>query len=272
LTLDGGDIIDYPSYTRHADEVLKSAWMSMIAVQGHTALILLARGSSNPRYGSSWTIDAKRRPPLPPWVLESLRRKRETLDYNIVISDDVLAVPGCYLDQVLDVSEPESAEPEPSLALKEGCQRLSMQDWASLFEKDLPQRLLNKQSAENPLVDSNSHITESQLVALERSVIESQLIALERGVRNAAKHSVRLMNLRHRGYRMLHQDAQHGDQIWKLENCPLPVVLRPARLGHYRVVGEVCPVNATDDEWWKTVWEDFRVDESSTAFLTVHIE
>jgi hypothetical protein len=25
LTLDGGDIIDYPSYTRHSDEVLKSA-------------------------------------------------------------------------------------------------------------------------------------------------------------------------------------------------------------------------------------------------------
>jgi hypothetical protein len=232
----------------------------MIAVQGHTALILLARGSSDPRHGSSWTIDAKRRPPLPPWILESLRRKRETFDYNIVISDDVLAVPGCYLDDVLDVSQPESAEPEAAHALREDCQRLSMQDWALLFEKDLPQRLLDKQSAEDSLVDSNSHI------------IESQLVALERGVRNAAKHSVRLMNLRHRGYRMLHQDAQHGDQIWKLENCPLPVVLRPARLGHYRVVGEVCPVDATDDEWWKAIWEDFRVDEPSTAFLTVHIE
>jgi hypothetical protein len=272
LTLDGGDIIDYPSYTRHSDEVLKSAWINMIAVQGHTALILLARGSSDPRHGSSWTIDAHRRPPLPPWILESLRRTRETLDYNIVISQDVLAVSGCYLDQVLDESQPEDAETEATSAFTGKCQRLSMRDWAMLFEKDLPSSLLGKQLAESSSSDSNSHITESQLLALEHDAIECQLLALERGVRTAAKHSVRLVNLRCRGYRMLHQDAQHKDQIWKLENCPLPVVLRPTRLGHFRLVGEVCPMNATDDGWWKTTWEDFCIDEPGTTFLTIHIE
>jgi hypothetical protein len=244
----------------------------MIAVQGHTALILLARGLSDPRHGSSWTIDAHRRPPLPPWILESLRRTRETLDYNIVISQDVLAVSGCYLDQVLDDSQPDDAEIEATSPFTGKRQRMSMQDWAILFERDSPRDFVGKQFEPSLHDDSNSHITESQLLALERDAIESQLLALERGVRIAAKHAVRLMNLRRRGYRMLHQDAQHRDQIWKLENCPLPVVLRPTRLGHYRLVGEVCPMNATDHAWWKTTWEDFRLDEPGTAFLTVHIE
>jgi hypothetical protein len=259
--LDGGNILEYPSYTKPAEEVLKSTWIDMIAVQGHTALLLLARGSSHPRHASSWMIDPQRRPPLPPWILESLRRARETLDYEIVVSDDVLAVSGCYLDQVWEETRVESPEAEEPYALQGKCRQMSMQDWAILFEKGLPQSLGSEEPAdESPRIPSDS------------DRIESQLRAFEQGVRNAAKHSVRLVRLRHRGYRMLHQDAQHMDQVWKLENCPLPVVLRPVNSGRCRFIGEVCPVNAKDVEWCKTIWEDFDTDDPSRPFQTVHIE
>jgi hypothetical protein len=259
LTLDGGDIIDYPSYTKSVGEVFRSAMTSMIAEQGHTALILLARGSSSLQYASSWMIDPNRRPPLPPWVLESLRRRRDSYDYAVSISQERLFILGCYLDTVEDIRQDSFEKRKNEQSAKKRSPRLTMRDWAAKFECE---------PSLGPIYDL---LTDSSRVVSESDEIEAQLIALERGVRIAAKYSMRLMNLRHRGFRMVHQDAQHGDQIFRLENCPLPVVLRPLSNHHYRLVGEVY-VDVREDEWWKTVWDDFHMDEPDSRFLTISID
>jgi hypothetical protein len=259
LTVDGGDIIDYPSYTKSVGEVFRSAMTSMIAEQGHTALILLARGSSGSQYASSWMIDPNRRPPLPPWVLESLRRKRDSYDYAVSISQERLFILGCYLDTVEDITQDSFEKRENEQSAEQKSQRLTMRDWAAKFE------------SEPSLGPVHELLTNSTRGTSESDKIEAQLIALERGVRIAAKYSMRLMNLRHRGFRMVHQDAQHGDQIFRLENCPLPVVLRPLSNHHYRLVGEVY-VDVREDEWWKTVWEDFHMDEPDSHFMTISID
>ena len=68
---------------------------------------------------------------------------------------------------------------------------------------------------------------------------EKQLLALESSIQAVAQYSMRFARLKRRGIRIVHQHADHRDQIWRLENCPLPVILRPLPNNQFLFIGEV---------------------------------
>jgi hypothetical protein len=85
---------------------------------------------------------------------------------------------------------------------------------------------------------------------------EANLLALESAVRQAAKYSMRMVHLARSGFCIAHEDARNGDQIFRLCNCPLPVILRPKSDNCFTLVGEVY-VDVEQPDWAANVWREF---------------
>ncbi|KAK3075304.1 hypothetical protein LTR53_001505 [Teratosphaeriaceae sp. CCFEE 6253] len=118
MTLDGADVLPWPSYTDQSREVFRRTTEVMIAREGLTAMMLLARGRVASRDSPTWLPDwTKLSPTLPDWITKSISRGRETLSFKTSISGDCLTVSGVQLSAFAEVSDSISASRTPSALL-----------------------------------------------------------------------------------------------------------------------------------------------------------
>ncbi|KAK3070070.1 hypothetical protein LTR53_011084 [Teratosphaeriaceae sp. CCFEE 6253] len=118
MTLDGADVLPWPSYTDQPREVFRRTTEVMIAREGLTAMMLLARGRGASKNSPTWLPDWTTLPPtLPDWITNSISRGRETLSFKTSISGDCLTVSGVQLSAFAEVSDSVSASQTPSALL-----------------------------------------------------------------------------------------------------------------------------------------------------------
>ena len=105
MTLDGSDVLPWPSYTEDPDVVFRRVTEVMIAREGLTALILLARGHvalrDSPSWFPRWTTLASR---IPGWITDEVTHDRETLSFKTTISGGCVTVSGIALTAFAEVS------------------------------------------------------------------------------------------------------------------------------------------------------------------------
>ncbi|KAK4953943.1 hypothetical protein LTR10_008547 [Elasticomyces elasticus] len=104
MTLDGADVVPLPDYAQPAELVLRKVTEIMIAREGLTATMLLARGRISSKAKPTWLPDWLSLPwELPPWIRNCITRERETLTFDTTISAGCLSVSGVELATFKDV-------------------------------------------------------------------------------------------------------------------------------------------------------------------------
>lgn len=114
LTRDGNDLVPMPNYTETTDEVMVQTSRNMVALQGQTSLILLARRNPKticklPSWVPNWSRLGKR---LPHWIFGSLTQKREASSLSSVglgrstsmTENGILMVQGIHLESIVAVA------------------------------------------------------------------------------------------------------------------------------------------------------------------------
>ncbi|KAK5715263.1 hypothetical protein LTR17_016864 [Elasticomyces elasticus] len=115
MTLDGADVVPLPDYAQPAELVLRRVTEIMIAREGLTATMLLARGRVLSKSTPTWLPDWLSLPrELPPWIRECITRERETLTFDTTISGGCLSVAGVELAAFKDVCRPSAITPDLS--------------------------------------------------------------------------------------------------------------------------------------------------------------
>ncbi|KAK3644022.1 hypothetical protein LTR56_009874 [Elasticomyces elasticus] len=111
MTLDGADVVPLPDYAQPAELVLRRVTEIMIAREGLTATMLLARGRVFSKTTPTWLPDWLSLPrKLPPWIRDCITRERETLTFDTTISGGCLSVAGVELAAFEDVCRQSAIE------------------------------------------------------------------------------------------------------------------------------------------------------------------
>ncbi|KAK4891567.1 hypothetical protein LTR27_009898 [Elasticomyces elasticus] len=115
MTLDGADVVPLPDYAQPAELVLRQVTEIMIAREGLTAIILLARGRVACKSTPTWLPDWLPLPrKLPLWIRACTARERETLSFDTTISGGCLSVAGIELAAFKDVCRQSAIAPDLS--------------------------------------------------------------------------------------------------------------------------------------------------------------
>ncbi|KAM3417364.1 hypothetical protein BST61_g5614 [Cercospora zeina] len=152
------------------------------------------------------------------------------------ITGNTLSALGHIVDEVYQhLSEYDDGEVGLHSDVESRVQYLTMPDWVG-------------RSMQDP---------EHTSAQLSSELRETELLALASGVQQMAKHSMRLARFKHRGFRFAHQDVRDGDQLWLLESCSLPVILRPISNNRFSFVGELHTETGRKAPWEWT-WNDLE--------------
>lgn len=249
LVRDGNDIVPAPDYRKSAKDIFAAASKYMIGSQRQVSLILLARGSNSPGKYPSWIPDWNDCTQLPPWIEDCLNREHNPWMSSCRVTGNTLSVLGYVMDEVYQhLSQYDDDYVGVRSDVESRAQYFTMQDWAERFVQD-PEHICYKPHviAEHTSADSSAR-SKSQSR-------ETELLALASGVQQMTGYSMRLARFKHRGFRFAHQDVRDGDQMWRLECCPLPVVLRPISENRFSFVGELY-VDTRKKEWCESTWND----------------
>ncbi|KAK3667255.1 hypothetical protein LTR22_001771 [Elasticomyces elasticus] len=106
MTLDGADVVPWPDYAQPTELILRGVTEIMIAREGLTATMLLARGRVSSKAKPTWLPDWLSLPwELPPWIRDCITRERESLTFDTTISGGCLSVSGVELAKLKDVCQ-----------------------------------------------------------------------------------------------------------------------------------------------------------------------
>lgn len=105
LTLDGAEVIPTPNYIQSPDEAFLQATIGMVVTEGQSSIMLLARGGATAGSQLSWVPNWAALPTMPPWVIQSVLRDRESLDFTSSFDDGVLSVWASHLEFVVPTME-----------------------------------------------------------------------------------------------------------------------------------------------------------------------
>ncbi|KAK5737671.1 hypothetical protein LTR17_006533 [Elasticomyces elasticus] len=115
MTLDGADVVPLPDDAQPAELVIRRVTEIMIAREGLTATMLLARGRVLSKSTPTWLPDWLSLPrELPPWIRDCITRERETLTFDTTISGGCLSVAGVELAVFKDVCRLSAITPDLS--------------------------------------------------------------------------------------------------------------------------------------------------------------
>ncbi|KAI0115654.1 HET-domain-containing protein [Nemania sp. FL0031] len=276
LARDGRTLIPTPNYSQTVEQIFLETAKCMIEDHDMTDIILLAHRTRGIRNLPSWAPDwANIHSEPPPWVLGSLYQRNSGRMIRNRIRGNTLEVKGLQYDTIVDLLDSAAYETKPGFTARPSiyiadrvafnlCMGLTIRADAELDQISVIRVLLSMCNADDRRVarrpsrlsnwvghNSNRLFGGATLkqyleVYLDGSVGSPDPEVLERTQSVIEQGFDRLERLRmvfaltpRRPFRVVHRDAKPGDDIYFLQNCPLPVVLRRQASGNFRFVGDV---------------------------------
>ncbi|KAI1079509.1 HET-domain-containing protein [Whalleya microplaca] len=279
LAEDGRAIIPTPNYLDPVEKVFQDTARGMIEKNDRTDVILLAHRSRGQRNLPSWVPDwanLTSRPPL--WVEESLVKKRPIMKAQNIVHGDVLEVRGYRHDVIVDFLDLDGFDVKPAKKDPHSenlkwqsivvnlCMGLTTGTTTDCGIQDVVQVMYELCRDSDDIEDAVKTHFSTWILHNRRRMVGLRTIQqhLEKHVRmigpssrrdkesrKGARQTLeegfeRLERLRMKfavtkdgSLRVVYRAAEKNDHIYILENCPLPVVLRPSNRDRFRFIGEV---------------------------------